>query len=208
MTIQYHQIIHSGQLLLIRKRLPAMFLLSITLSRSLLFRERLTSRLSKRQILVIGMKKLFQLELRTKPSELLCRYGAFLKISSRVQFQAGCKSKVQKPVQQGRGSRTAWTLRIKVCRNRLDHVRSQETPDLYLENYIFILQAQPCDEEPHQRQTQRSPLKGRSANRPASIGLLPIYSVDPSQHNDTSVRSSVRTTEGLESHGFGQQPDA
>ena len=26
------------------------------------------------------------------------------------------------------------------------------------------------------------------------------YSYDPSQHNDTSVRSSVRTTEGLESH--------
>ena len=31
-TIQYHQIIHSGQLLLFRKRLLAMFLLSITLS--------------------------------------------------------------------------------------------------------------------------------------------------------------------------------
>ena len=37
-------------------------------------------------------------------------------------------------------------------------------------------------------------------NWPVSIGLLPIYSIDPSQHNDTSVRSSVRTTEGLESH--------
>ena len=40
-------------------------------------------------------------------------------------------------------------------------------------------------------------------NRPVSIGLLPIYSIDPSQHNDTSVRSSVRTTEGLDSHGSG-----
>ena len=40
-------------------------------------------------------------------------------------------------------------------------------------------------------------------NRPVSIGLLPVYSIDPSQHNDTSVRSSVRTTEGLESHGSG-----
>lgn len=38
---------------------------------------------------------------------------------------------------------------------------------------------------------------------PVSIGLLPIYSIDPSQHNDTSVRSSVRTTEGLDSHGSG-----
>lgn len=32
--------------------------------------------------------------------------------------------------------------------------------------------------------------------------------IDPSQHNDTSVRSSVRTTEGLESHGTGKQPVA
>lgn len=40
-------------------------------------------------------------------------------------------------------------------------------------------------------------------NWPVSIGLLPIYSIDPSQHNDTSVRSSVRTTEGLGSHGSG-----
>lgn len=40
-------------------------------------------------------------------------------------------------------------------------------------------------------------------NRPVSIGLLPIYSIDPSQHNDNSVRSSVRTTEGLDSHGSG-----
>ena len=40
-------------------------------------------------------------------------------------------------------------------------------------------------------------------NRPVSVGLLPVYSIDPSQHNDTSVRSSVRTTEGLESHGSG-----
>ena len=40
-------------------------------------------------------------------------------------------------------------------------------------------------------------------NRPVSIGLLPVYSIDPSQHNNTSVRSSVRTTEGLESHGSG-----
>lgn len=40
-------------------------------------------------------------------------------------------------------------------------------------------------------------------NRPVSTGLLPVYSYDPSQHNDTSVRSSVSTTEGLESHGSG-----
>ena len=40
-------------------------------------------------------------------------------------------------------------------------------------------------------------------NRPVSIGLLPVYSIDPSQHNDTSVRSSVRTTERLDSHGSG-----
>ena len=50
---------------------------------------------------------------------------------------------------------------------------------------------------------QRLSLKDRSANRSVSFGLLPEYSIDPSQHNDTSVRSSVRTTEGLESHGSG-----
>ena len=44
---------------------------------------------------------------------------------------------------------------------------------------------------------------GEGVNRHVSIGLLPVYSIDPSQHNDTSVRSSVRTTEGLESHGSG-----
>ena len=44
---------------------------------------------------------------------------------------------------------------------------------------------------------------GEGVNRPVSIGLLPVYSIDPSQHNDTSVRSSVRTTEGLDSHGSG-----
>ena len=38
---------------------------------------------------------------------------------------------------------------------------------------------------------------------PVSIGLLPIYNIDPSQHNDTSVRSSVRTMEGLDSYGYG-----
>jgi hypothetical protein len=46
-------------------------------------------------------------------------------------------------------------------------------------------------------------LKDKSAARPVSFGLLPEYSYDPSQYNDTSVRSSVRTTEGLESHGSG-----
>ena len=85
---------------------------------------------------------------------------------------------------------------------------AKKASDTHLENCIFILQAQPCDGEPHQRQAQRSPLGGGSANRTVSIGLLPVYSIDPSQHNDTSVRSSVRTTEGLESHGAGKQPAA
>ena len=44
-TIRDQQILHSGQLLLFRKRLPAMFLFSITLSRSPLFGEELTLRL-------------------------------------------------------------------------------------------------------------------------------------------------------------------
>lgn len=86
--------------------------------------------------------------------------------------------------------------------------RAKKTSDTHLENYIFILQAQLCDGEPHQRQAQRSSLGGGSANRTVNIGLLPVYSIDPSQHNDTSVRSSVRTTEGLESHGTGKQPVA
>ena len=77
------------------------------------------------------------------------------------------------------------------------------------ENYIIIIQVRICDEEPHQRKTAMiAIICGRSENRSVSIGLLPIYSIDPSQHNDTSVRSSVRTTEGLDAHGTGKQPDA
>lgn len=34
-------------------------------------------------------------------------------------------------------------------------------------------------------------------NRPVNIGLLPIFSDDPSQNNETSVRSRVRTTRGV-----------
>lgn len=43
--IRHHQIIHSGQLLFFRKRLPAMFLFSKTLSRSPFFGDGLTLRL-------------------------------------------------------------------------------------------------------------------------------------------------------------------
>ena len=81
--------------------------------------------------------------------------------------------------------------------------KEQSLLPMHIENYIPFFRHNPVMRSHISGRPQRSSFMGGSVNRPVSIGLLPIYSTDPSQHNDTSVRSSVRTTEGLDSHGSG-----
>lgn len=56
------------------------------------------------------------------------------------------------PVQPGRVTRTVSTFRLPVFWDKLVHVRIQETPSPAPRKVHTILQAQPCDEELHQRQ--------------------------------------------------------
>ena len=76
-----------------------------------------------------------------------------------------------------------------------------------LENYISFFRHKPVMRSYISGETHCLP-SGRRRREPVckyriASGIQHLYSIDPSQHNDTSVRSSVKTTEGLESHGSG-----